>query len=72
LKSILRTEQDFKAGITIAMESQTGDPYPSLPLKTFSGDSYTGFHADTFVASQLKHLFPTGECILVCKPNPMK
>ncbi len=47
--------------VTVNVQSQTGDPYPDLPVYAFSADSYTGFHGTTDENGQVSLTLPQGD-----------
>jgi hypothetical protein len=55
------TEVGVTVLINITVQSQTGDPYPELPVYAFSGESYTGFHGTTDANGQVNLTLPQGD-----------
>ena len=39
--------------VTVTVASQTGQPYPNLPVYAFSGSTYTGYHGTTDASGQV-------------------
>jgi hypothetical protein len=46
--------------IIVTVQSQTGSPYPDLPVYAFSGESYTGFHGTSDADGQVAFTLPEG------------
>ena len=57
----------FEAGVTVTIpltvmaQSQTGSPYPDLPVYAFDGDSYTGYHGTSDAGGQVVFTLPAGD-----------
>ena len=47
--------------VTTTVQSQTGSPYPDLPVYAFDGDSYTGFHGTSDADGQVVFTLPQGD-----------
>jgi RHS repeat-associated protein len=47
--------------VTVTVQSQTGSPYPDLPVYVFSGESYTGFNDISDVNGQVIFTLPAGD-----------
>jgi hypothetical protein len=46
--------------MTVTVQSQTGSPYPDLPVYVFSGESYTGFNGISDGDGQVEFTLPEG------------
>jgi RHS repeat-associated protein len=46
--------------MTVTVQSQTGSPYPDLPVYAFSGESYTGFNGTSDGDGQVAFTLPEG------------
>ncbi len=47
--------------MTVSVQSQTGSPYPGLPVYVFSGEAYTGFNAISDANGQVEFTLPAGD-----------
>ena len=47
--------------MTVTVQSQTGSPYPDLPVYVFSGESYIGFNGTSDVDGQVVFTLPVGD-----------
>jgi RHS repeat-associated protein len=47
--------------MTVTVQSQTGSPYPDLPVYVFSGESYTGFNGTSDEIGQVVFTLPQGD-----------
>ena len=47
--------------VTVTVQSQTGTPYPDLPVYVFSGETYTGFNGTSDVNGQVIFTLPEGD-----------
>jgi RHS repeat-associated protein len=45
----------------VTVQSQTGSPYPDLPVYVFSGESYTGFNGTSDANGQVVFTLPVGD-----------
>ncbi len=46
---------------TMTVQSQTGTPYPDLPVYVFSGATYTGYNDTTDVNGEVSFALPPGD-----------
>lgn len=47
--------------MTVTVQSQTGSPYPDLPVYVFSGENYTGFHGTSDENGSVVFTLPVGD-----------
>jgi len=47
--------------LTVIVQSETGSPYPDLPVYAFDGDSYTGYHGTSDENGQVVLTLPAGD-----------
>jgi RHS repeat-associated protein len=47
--------------LTVTVQSQTGSPYPDLPVYAFDGESYTGYHGTSDANGQVVFTLPQGD-----------
>ncbi|MGB2896118.1 MAG: RHS repeat-associated core domain-containing protein, partial [Anaerolineales bacterium] len=57
----LNTSITVAIPITVTVQSQTGSPYPDLPVYVFSGESYTGFNGTSDANGQVIFTLPVGD-----------
>jgi RHS repeat-associated protein len=47
--------------VTVTVQSETGSPYPDLPVYAFDGESYTGYHGTSDASGQVVFTLPVGD-----------